>query len=45
MIRVQVNVKGEWTDYAVVNTEYVTAYVRYARSRGYQEVRLVDVNA
>lgn len=44
-MRVQIKVNGEWRDFAVVAVEFVDAYVRYARSRGNKEVRLVDCNA
>ena len=43
MVRIQVVKNGEWTDYAVVNAEFADSYVRYAKSRGNIDVRVIDV--
>lgn len=45
MVRIQVIKNGEWADFAVVGADFADSYVRYARSRGNLEVRVVDVNA
>lgn len=40
MKTVRVKENGKWVNYATVPAKHVDLYVRYARSRGYDEVEV-----